>query len=84
MANLRIRTAIRLWEEKEGEGGCNQIRRRCHHRDEGGREDLMIATLGMDDTSTHTYWKKAISVSRCRFGVKNIFPPNLHLLILIG
>jgi hypothetical protein len=37
-----------------GEGGGvevqNQICRHCHHRDEGGREDLMIATLGRDDT----------------------------------
>ncbi len=41
-------------EEKEGEGGCNQIRRFCHHRDEGRREDLMIATLGRDDTHANS------------------------------
>ncbi len=45
-------------------------------------------------TSTHTYCKKAIRVSRCRFGGINIspanftsmkkkIPPNLHLLTLI-
>ena len=45
-------------------------------------------------TSTHTYCKKAIRVSRCRFGRINIspanftsmkkkIPPNLHLLTLI-
>jgi hypothetical protein len=27
-------------------------------------------------TSTHTYWKKAIRVSRCRFGGINISPAN--------
>ncbi len=44
-------------------------------------------------TSTHTYCKKAIRVSRCRFGGINIsivnftsmkkIAPNLHLLTLI-
>jgi hypothetical protein len=49
------RTAVRSWEEKEGEGGCkNQIHHHCHHWDEGGREDLMIATPGMDDTHTNS------------------------------
>ncbi len=48
-------TVVRLWEEKEGKGGCkNQIRRCCHHWDEGGREDLMIATLGRDDTHANS------------------------------
>ncbi len=47
--------AVRSWEEKEGEGGCkNQIRRRCHHQDNGGREDLMIATPGRDDTHANS------------------------------
>ena len=42
---------VRSWEEKEGEGECkNQIHHCCHHRDKGGREDLMIATPGRDDT----------------------------------
>ncbi len=46
---------VRSWEEKEGEGECkNQIRRRRHHRDEGGREDLMIATPGRDDTHANS------------------------------
>ncbi len=46
-------TVVRLWEEKEGEGECkNQIRRCCHHWDKGGREDLTIATPGMDDAHT--------------------------------
>ncbi len=45
---------VRLWEEKEGEGGCNQIRHRCHHQDEGGREDLMITTPGRDDTHSNS------------------------------
>ncbi len=46
---------MRLWEEKEGEGGCkNQIHRHRHHWDEGGREDLMIATLGRDDTHANS------------------------------
>ncbi len=48
------RMAVRSWEEKEGEGGCtNQIHHHCYHWDEGGREDLMIATPGMDDTHTN-------------------------------
>ncbi len=42
---------MRLWEEKEGEGGRqNQIHHHCHHWDEGGREDLMIATPGRDNS----------------------------------
>jgi hypothetical protein len=41
---------VRLWEEKEGEGGCNQIRHPCHHPDEERREDLIFATPGRDDT----------------------------------
>jgi hypothetical protein len=42
-------TAVRLWEEKEGEWECkNQIRRCRHHWDKGGREDLIIATPGRD------------------------------------
>ncbi len=46
---------VRLWEEKEGEGKCkNQIRHCCHHRDEGGREDLTIAMLGRDDAHTNS------------------------------
>ena len=49
-----MRTAVRSWEEKEGEGGCNQIRRPCHHWDKGGREDLIFATLGRDDTHTNS------------------------------
>ncbi len=55
MANRRKMTAVRLWEENEGEGGCkNQIRCPCHHQDEGGREDRMIATLGRDDTHANS------------------------------
>ncbi len=50
MANRRMTMAVRLWEEKEGEGGCNQIRRPCHHRDKGRREDLIFATPGRDVT----------------------------------
>jgi hypothetical protein len=46
--------AVRSWEEKEEEGGCNQIRRPCHHWDEGRREDLMIATPGRDDTHANS------------------------------
>jgi hypothetical protein len=46
--------AVRVWEEKEGEGGCNQIYRPCHHRDKGRREDLMIATPGRDDTHANS------------------------------
>ncbi len=46
---------MRSWEEKEGDGGCkNQIHHHFHHWDEGGREDLMIATPGMDDTHTNS------------------------------
>ncbi len=46
---------MRSWEEKEGERGCkNQIHCHCHHQDEGGREDLMIATLGRDDTHANS------------------------------
>jgi hypothetical protein len=49
--NRRMRTTVRSWEEKEGEGECkNQIRRHCHHWDKGRRENLMIATPGRDDT----------------------------------
>ncbi len=44
---------MRVLEEKEGEGECkNQIRHCCHHWDEGGREDLTIATPGRDDAHT--------------------------------
>ena len=46
--------AVRSWEEKEGEGECNQIRRPCHHWDKGGREDLIFATQGRDDTHTNS------------------------------
>jgi hypothetical protein len=46
--------AVRLWEEKEGEGGCNQIFRPHHHWDKGGREDLMIAMPGRDDTHANS------------------------------
>ncbi len=46
---------MRSWEEKEGEGGRkNQIRCHRHHRDEGGREDLMIATPGRHDTHANS------------------------------
>ncbi len=46
---------MRSWEEKEGEGGCkNQISHHRHHWDKGGREDLMITTLGRDDTHTNS------------------------------
>ncbi len=45
---------MRLWEEKEGEGECNQIHRCCHHCNKGGREDLMIATPGRDDTHSNS------------------------------
>ncbi len=61
MGNRRRRTAVRSWEEKEGEEGCkNQIHHHFHYWDEGGREDLMIATSGRDDTHrilpcTHTW-----------------------------
>ncbi len=42
---------MRLWEEQAGAGGSkNQIHRHHHHWDKGGREDLMIATPGRDDT----------------------------------
>ena len=44
-------TAVRLWEEKEGEGEGGA---KSHHRDEGGREDRMIATLGRDDTHANS------------------------------
>ncbi len=55
MANRRMMTAVRLWEEKGGEGECkNQIRHLCHHWDKGRREDLMIATLGRDDTHANS------------------------------
>ncbi len=37
-----------------GGGGCNQIRHPCHHWDEGEREDLMITTLGRDDTHVNS------------------------------
>ncbi len=53
--NRRAMLAVRSWEEKEGEGECkNQIRRCCHHWDKGGREDLMIATTGRDDTHANS------------------------------
>jgi hypothetical protein len=52
--NMRMMMAVRLWEEKEGEGGCNQIRRPHHHWDKGKRENLMIATLGRDDTHANS------------------------------
>jgi hypothetical protein len=40
---------------KEGEEECkNQICHRCHHQDEGGREDLMIATPWRDDTHANS------------------------------
>ncbi len=60
MVNRRMAMVVRLYREKEGEGGCNQIRCPCYHRDEGRREDLMIATPGRDDThansaSCHTW-----------------------------
>ena len=46
---------VSFLEEKEGEGECkNQIRRCCHHWDEGGREDLTIATPGRDDAHTNS------------------------------
>ncbi len=46
---------VRSWEEKEGEGECkNQIRHHCHHWDKGRREDLMIATPGMDNTHANS------------------------------
>jgi hypothetical protein len=55
LVNRRMRTAVTSWEEKEGEGECkNQIRRPCHHWDKGRREDLMIATLGRDDTHANS------------------------------
>ncbi len=48
-------TALRSWEEKEREGECkNQIRRRRHHRDEGGREDLTISMQRRDDAHAHS------------------------------
>jgi hypothetical protein len=46
---------VRFWEEKEGEGECKkQIRRCCHHRDKGGREDLMFPMPRRDDTHTNS------------------------------
>ncbi len=43
--------AVRFLQEKEGEGECkNQIRHCCHYWNKGGREDLMITTLGRDVT----------------------------------
>ncbi len=46
---------VRSWEEKEGGWECkNQICRHHHHWDEGGRDDLMIATLGRDDTHANS------------------------------
>ncbi len=55
MANRRMTTAVRLWEEKEGEGECkNQICYCRHHRDKGDREDLMIVMLGRDDTHVNS------------------------------
>jgi hypothetical protein len=49
LANRRMMMMVRLWEEKEW-GECNQICHYCHHQDKGGSKDLMIATLGRDDT----------------------------------
>jgi hypothetical protein len=47
--------AVRSWEEKEGEGESkNQILHHCHHWGKGRREDLMIATLGRDDTHVNS------------------------------
>ncbi len=52
---MRMTMAVRFWEEKEGEWECkNQIRSCCHHQNEGGREDLIIATPGRDDTHTNS------------------------------
>ncbi len=51
--NRRRMPAVRFLEEKEGEGKCKtQICHCCHHRDEGGREDLTITTPGRDDAHT--------------------------------
>jgi hypothetical protein len=50
-----MRTAVRSWEEKEGEGECkNQIRCHCHHWDKRRKENLMIATPGRDDTHANS------------------------------
>jgi hypothetical protein len=55
LANRRMMTAVRLWEEKEGEGGVHKSDLPpCHHWVKGGREDLMIATLGRDDTHANS------------------------------
>ncbi len=52
---MRMTNAVRSWEEKEGEGECKkQICHCCHHQDKGGREDLMIATPGRDDTHVNS------------------------------
>ena len=53
--NRRMMPGVRFLEEKESEGECkNQIRRCCHHWDEGGREDLTITTPGRDDAHTNS------------------------------
>ncbi len=53
--NRRLRTVVRSWEEKEGEGECkNQICHHCNHWDKGRWEDLMIATPGRDDTHANS------------------------------
>jgi hypothetical protein len=52
----KMTTVVRSWEEKEGGGSAkkNQICHHRHHWDKGGREDLMIATPGRDDTHANS------------------------------
>ena len=52
--NRRLMMVVWSWQEQEGAGGGTQIHRPCHHRDKGGREDLMIATPGRDDTHANS------------------------------
>jgi hypothetical protein len=52
---MRMATAVRLWEEKEGKGECkNQIHCHCHHRGKGGREDLTIAMPWGEDAHVNS------------------------------
>ncbi len=46
--------AVRLWEEKEGEGECKIRSAVFATIGKGGRKDLMIATLGRNDTHANS------------------------------
>ncbi len=57
-------TAVRLWEEQEGEGECkHQICHCCHHWDKGGRENLMITMPGRDDAQANSAARAYIVLS---------------------